>query len=75
MKKQTYIAAVQDAHGRQLTFERFTCSRPETVKKHMQQLLTNDLYRACTPGVARVEVYATPDGYHRNPDPVTTFAV
>ena len=75
MKKQTFIADVISTTGNRITFERFTCSRPATVKKHMQQLFTNDLYKACTPSAARIEVYATPDGYNRNPEPVTEFEV
>ena len=75
MKKQTYIAMIRDDAGQAISFERFTCKRAATVKKHMQQLFKSDLYRACTRGVAKVDIYATPDGYRRETTPAISFEV
>ena len=64
MKKQTFIAKIKDSSGNMIDFERFSCKRPETVRKYMQQLFANGLYRACTRGAHTIEIWATPDGYH-----------
>lgn len=75
MKKQTFVAIIKDASGKELTFERFSCKRSGTVKTGMMKLLENDLYRACVKGAATVEVYSTPDGYNREKNSVLMFTV
>lgn len=75
MKKQTYIAIIRDDAGKAITFERFTCKKTDTVKKHMQQLFTNELYRICIGDAATIDIYATPDGYTRDATPAATMAI
>ena len=75
MKKQTYIAMIRDDAGQAISFERFTCKRAATVKQNMLQLFKSDMYRACTRGAAKVDIYATPDGYRRETTPEITFEV
>ncbi len=66
MKEQTFIAKIYDAAGTCIDFERFTCKRAETVKKHMLRLFDNELYRICTRGAEKVVIYATPAGMEYN---------
>lgn len=63
MKKQTFIAKIRDNNGNMIGFERFNCRRPETVKKHMQQLFKSELYRICNETAKSIEIWETPDGY------------
>ena len=71
----TYIAIIRDEAGKQLSFERFGCKKAETVKRQMQQLFKNELYRICIGSAATVDVYATPDGYNRETTPAASFTV
>ena len=71
----TYLAIIQNRDFQQITFERFSCKRLETVKKNMLSLLQNSLYRACTPGAVAVAIYRTPDGYNREEYPSMCFNI
>ena len=73
--KQTFIAIIKNRAGREITFERFSCKRAETVRTNMMQLFKSDLYRACTRGAETVEIYRTPDGYSREEKPVFTMNI
>ena len=75
MKKQNYIAIVENKNFQMVTFERFSCARVETVKKQMQELLKNSLYRACTPGAVSVSIYRTPDGYTKEENACCCFNI
>lgn len=56
MLKQTFIAYVKNENNTVVTFERFSCKRAETVKKHMNTLFENELYRICNPGAKTIEI-------------------
>lgn len=71
----TYIAIIRDENGMQLSFERFSCKKAETVKRQMQQLFKNELYRICIGNAATIDIYATPDGYNRETTPAATMTV
>lgn len=73
MKKQTFIAYIQNESGNMIDFERFTCKNPETVKKHMLKLFESELYRVCTKGAKTIDIYKTPDGYNKECFPVVSF--
>lgn len=73
--KQTFIAYLIDKNGNMTSFERFACKRPETVKKHMLQLMKNDLYRVCNKKAIKIEIYATPDGYNKETTPAATLTL
>ena len=75
MKKQTFIAIIKDNTGKEISFERFSCKRADTVKNNMVKLFNNDLYKACMKNAATVEIYSTTDGYNRDPGIVDTFTV
>lgn len=72
--KQTFIARLKDKSGNYVTFERFSCRKPETVKAQLLKVFSDSsLYRVCIKPAEIVEVYATPDGYNANPIPVIIF--
>ena len=74
MKRQTFIAYLQTADGKQVTFERFNCKKVSTVKNQIVKLwLNSSLYRACCKGAQVVRIYATPDGYHTAPECLVSF--
>lgn len=75
MKKQNFIAIVENKNFQMITFERFSCAKVETVKKQMQELFKNSLYRACTPGAVSVSIYRTPDGYKKENYPCCCFNI
>lgn len=75
MTQQTFIAIVENKNFEMVTFERFNCARVETVKRHMQELFKNALYRACTSGAVSVAIYRTPDGYNKEENPVCCFNI
>ena len=75
MKKQTFIAIIKDHAGKEISFERFSCKRADTVKKNMKKLFDNDLYKACMKNAATVEIYSTTDGYNRDPGIIEVFTV
>lgn len=75
MKKQTFIAIIKDGTGKEISFERFTCKRADTVKNSMMKLFDNDLYRACMKTAATIEVYSTSNGYNRDKTSVLSFEV
>ena len=75
MQTMTYIAIIQDKDFNQISFERFSCKRLQTVKENMLKLFSNSLYKACTPGAAAVAVYKTPDGYNKEEYPCMCFNV
>lgn len=75
MRKQTFIAIIKDHTGKEISFERFTCKRADTVKNNMVKLFNNDLYRACLKNAATVEIYSTSNGYNRDAEPVNVFTV
>lgn len=63
MKKQTFIVYIKDVSGNMVTFERFSCKKPETVRKAMIKLFENDLYRVCNRAAKKIELWDTPNGY------------
>lgn len=74
MKEQTYIVYLIDSAGNKVDFERFSYKKIETVKKAMQQLLSNSLYKALNKTATKLEIYRTSysiDGL----DPVETIAI
>ena len=74
MKEQTYIVYLIDNAGNKVDFERFSYKKIETVKKAMQQLLSNSLYKALNKTATTQEIYRTSysiDGL----DPVETIAI
>lgn len=72
--KQTFIARLKDKSGNYVTFERFSCRKPETVKAQLLKVYhDSSLYRVCIKPAEIVEVYATPDGYNADPIPVIIF--
>lgn len=74
MKEQTYIVYLIDNTGNKVDFERFSYKKIETVKKAMQQLLSNSLYKALNKTATKLEIYRTSysiDGL----DPVETIAI
>lgn len=73
--KMNYIVYICSNTDYVITFERFACKKLETVKRNMQKLLDNDLYRACTKGAEKIKVYRTPDGYSREEKPVLTMNI
>lgn len=73
MAQQKFIAYINDKHGKMITFERFSCTKVETVKAQMNKLFANDLYRVCTKGASTIDIYATPDGYTKEPNPIFTM--
>ena len=75
MKNQTYIAILENKNFKMVTFERFSCVRVETVKKQMEILLNNSLYRACTKDAVSVAIYRTPDGYKKEENPCCCFNI
>lgn len=75
MKKQRFIAIIKDGTGKEISFERFSCKRADTVKNNMVKLFNNDLYRACMKNAATIEIYSTSNGYNRDPGIVDTFTV
>ena len=70
MKKQTFIVFIYNADGKRIDFERFACKKVDTVKKHMNILFNDRLYRICTPGAASWKVFETPDGVNHGENPV-----
>ena len=70
-KQQTFIVHLEDAQGKMCNFERFSCKRLETVRRNMRLLWESDLYRICNKDVVVWKIYATPDGYHRELEPVS----
>ena len=68
MKKQTYIVFVKGFNNEDITFERFTCKRVETVKRNMFILLDNSLYAKCIGPWKQCLIFATPDGVHYSPE-------
>ena len=75
MTQQTFIAFIIDTNNNRMDFERFNCAKVETVKRQMQELFKNALYRACTKGAAAVAIYRTPDGYHEEEKPACIFNI
>ena len=74
--KQTFLALIKDANGKTITFERFSCKRPETVRANMEKVLANDLYRVCIgKEAAAVEIYKTDYTVTENQQPVITFTI
>ena len=75
MKQQTFIVYLEDKNFKMVTFERFNCSRLETVKRQMQELLKNSLYRVCTKEAVSVAIYRTPDGINKEETPCCCFNI
>ena len=75
MRQQTFIAILKDKDFNMVTLERFACKRAATVRNQMESLLQNGLYRVCTKEAVIVEIYATPDGYTKEPNPCICFNI
>lgn len=74
MKEQTYIVYLVDDEGGKVDFERFSCKKIETVKRSMQQLLSNSLYRVLNKTATKLEIYKT--AYSTEGlEPVETIAI
>lgn len=74
-KKMTYIAFLEDADGREVDFERFSCKQAATVKRMMLELWESSLYRTCTKTAKTVKVYKSNDGYHHDDTATLAFAL
>ena len=76
-QEMRFLAVLENADSQEVGFERFGCKKPETVRKNMEWLLDQPLYRACVrmDGAVRVAIYATPDGYGREPSPCLCFDI
>lgn len=63
-KTQTYIALIETAAGKMLTFDRWSYKRPETIVKKYAEAVEADLDFWCMiwKGGANLALYATPDG-------------
>ena len=83
MRKQTFIATLVDKGGEMKDFYRFSCRRAETVEKKVREAASlgntglSSLYRTfwMRDGVVACEIWATPDGYHKEKDPAIRFAM
>lgn len=81
MKKQTFLATLVDKTGETKDFYRFSCQRAETVEKKIREAAStgstglSSLYRTLwmQAGVVACEIWATPDGYHKEKEPVIRF--
>jgi hypothetical protein len=74
MKEQTYIVFLVDDEGNKVDFERFSYKRIETVKRAMQQLLSNSLYRVLNKTATKIEIYKTAYSIE-GLEPVETIAI
>ena len=74
MKEQTYIVFLVDDEGNKVDFERFSYKRIETVKRTMQQLLSNSLYRVLNKTATKIEIYKTSYSIE-GLEPVETIAI
>lgn len=75
MKKQTFIAILENKDFKMVSFERFNCSKIDTVKKQMEELLQNSLYRICVKEAVSVAIYRTPDGCTKEEKPCCCFNI
>ena len=74
MKEQTYIVFLVDNKGNKVGFERFSYKRLDTVKKAMQQLLSNSLYKVLNKTATKLEIYETSYSIE-GLEPVETIAI
>ena len=69
-QRQTFIVYEEDAQGKILKFERFACKRLETVKRNMWKLYEMNNKSVSGSGVFVWKIYATPEGVHKDLEPV-----
>ena len=77
MKKQTYLSYIEDASGRMVDFNRWAFKRPETIVKKYREALARDgrFWRKIWCDGVTLAIYATPDGYNKEPRPVLTVSL
>ena len=74
-KEQTFIAMWEKENPKEpsINFERYACKRVSTVIKSVKELCKHPFYRKDCEKCARIAIYATPDGYTKNPKPEYVF--
>lgn len=74
-KEQTFIAIWEEENPRKpsITFERYNCKRLSTVVKSIRELCKHSIFKKDCEKCARIAIYATPDGYTKNPRPEYIF--
>jgi hypothetical protein len=77
MKKQTYLSYIEDVNGRMIDFNRWAFKRPETIVKKHKEALEQDrtFWRKIWRDGVTLAIYATPDGYNKEPQPVITISL
>ena len=77
MKKQTYLSYIEDANGRMIDFNRWAFKRPETIIRKHREALARDgrFWRTMWKDGVTLAIYATPDGYNKEPQPVITISL
>lgn len=66
--KQTFIAKVYDAQGKQVDFYRFSYKRIATIWEKMKVTKT---WGCLVKDWHIIRIFATPDGYHAEPSPAS----
>ena len=75
MKKQTYVSYIENASGCMVAFNRWTYKHPETIaRKYAEALIKEgDFWRMMWSDGVTLAIYATPDGYTKEPNPIISI--
>jgi hypothetical protein len=75
MKKQTYISYLEDGNQKMIDFERWSHKRVETILSKLSELYKNPFYQIYMQRAETISIYATPDGYNRDRNPILRIPV